>query len=580
MNTQPMIRFLLLSVSIVLTVVVTTPQSAQAATFTVTNTNDSGEGSLRQAITNANSNPGTDAIIFNILPSDPGYGLNTSGVWTIRPQSLLPSLTGSGGVIIDGTTQTSNRGNTNPLGPEIEIDGRNLSSTAAVFYLDSNSNIILGLTINGVVIDSYTHPGVGIQISSPVSGNLIANNYIGTDATGLYARPTNTGIEIFNGAQSNIVSQNVIAGNTLDGIAIMGTGTDYNEVKSNGIGVSWGNAIPNGRHGVFIMNGPIQTIVGGDGFRNYISGNALYGVYISNAHWTQVWGNYIGVGIDGNGRLSNGWSGVGIDAGSTNSFIYGNVIGGNNRHGVWISDNGTTDNAVQGNIIGANEQVTAKALNGWHGIAIYNGAASNLIGHYNDPSRGNVIVGSGWSGVAVVNSSGNTIAHNAIGTNKIGTVTDLGNGFYGIIVGSDNTIGPSNLIAYNGSDGVRVDGASSLHNRITQNSIYSNGGKGIENINGGNSEPFAPNIYQATCGYVQGSAAAGSTVEIFSDTSDEGRIYEGSTTANAILPAFEWFGTIHGPNVTVTYFTSQGNTSEFGVRLGVCYRLSLPLIRR
>jgi parallel beta-helix repeat protein len=579
MNTQHAIRFLLLSVSIVVTVVTITAQPAQAATFTVTNTNDSGPGSLRQAIADANSSPGADTIAFNIPPSDPGYGLNTGGVWTIRPQTLLPSLTG-GATLIDGFTQTINRGNTNGLGPEIEIDGRNLSSTAAIFYVESNNNTIRGLTINGMLNWSGTNPGVGVQIDAAVSGNEIASNYIGTDATGLSPHSNVTGIEMFNGAHDNIISENVIAGNTLDGISIMGSGTDYNEIRGNGIGVSWGNAIPNGRHGILIMNGPTLTTVGGNGYRNYISGNALYGVYISNAQWTQVWGNYIGVGINGNGRLSNGWSGVGIDAGSTNSFIYGNVIGGNNRYGVWISDSGTRDNAVQGNIIGANEQVTTKALNGWHGIAIYNGATANLIGHYNDPSRGNVIVGSGWSGVAVVNSSGNTIANNAIGTNKTGTATNLGNGFYGIVVGSDNTIGPSNLIAYNGSDGVRVDGASSLHNRITQNSIFSNGGKGIENIDGGNGEPFTPNIYQATCGYIQGSAAAGSTVEIFSDTADEGRIYEGSTTANSILPAFEWYGTLHGPNVTVTYITSQGNTSEFGVRQGACYRLYLPLIRR
>ena len=34
--------------------------TAQAATFQVTNTNDSGAGSLRQAILSANANPGTD----------------------------------------------------------------------------------------------------------------------------------------------------------------------------------------------------------------------------------------------------------------------------------------------------------------------------------------------------------------------------------------------------------------------------------------------------------------------------------------------------------------------------------------
>ena len=48
-------------------------QSAIAATFTVTNINDSGGGSLRQAILNANANPGADSIHFNI----PGGGVHS-----------------------------------------------------------------------------------------------------------------------------------------------------------------------------------------------------------------------------------------------------------------------------------------------------------------------------------------------------------------------------------------------------------------------------------------------------------------------------------------------------------------------
>src|SRR5690348_11005123 len=38
--------------------------SAQAAQFTVSNLSDSGTGSLRQAIKDANSNPGTDDVVF------------------------------------------------------------------------------------------------------------------------------------------------------------------------------------------------------------------------------------------------------------------------------------------------------------------------------------------------------------------------------------------------------------------------------------------------------------------------------------------------------------------------------------
>src|SRR5690242_20334285 len=71
-------------------------QIAQAAaTFTVININDSGSGSLRQAILDANNTVGVDTIQFNI---------SGSGTRTITPLSALPTITES--VIIDGTTQS------------------------------------------------------------------------------------------------------------------------------------------------------------------------------------------------------------------------------------------------------------------------------------------------------------------------------------------------------------------------------------------------------------------------------------------------------------------------------------------
>ena len=88
---------------------------------TVTNTNDSGVGSLRQAILNANSNVGVvDTIVFDI----PGTGTHT-----IQPTSALPTITDP--VIIDGYTQPGASPNTN--GPllgsngilKIELDGTN-----------------------------------------------------------------------------------------------------------------------------------------------------------------------------------------------------------------------------------------------------------------------------------------------------------------------------------------------------------------------------------------------------------------------------------------------------------------------
>ena len=58
--------------------------AAAATTFTVTNTDDSGPGSLRQAILDANATPGFDTI---------GFGIPGSAVHTITPATDLPTLT-------------------------------------------------------------------------------------------------------------------------------------------------------------------------------------------------------------------------------------------------------------------------------------------------------------------------------------------------------------------------------------------------------------------------------------------------------------------------------------------------------
>src|SRR6516162_7366269 len=69
------------------------------STFTVTNTHDAGRGSLRQAILDADGDPGPNTIIFRI---------RGQSVHTIAPASPLPTITNP--VTIDGTTQPGFQG--------------------------------------------------------------------------------------------------------------------------------------------------------------------------------------------------------------------------------------------------------------------------------------------------------------------------------------------------------------------------------------------------------------------------------------------------------------------------------------
>ena len=94
-------------------------------TFTVTNTNDTGAGSLRNAITLANQNPGLDLIDFNIAPG---------GAQTITPLTALPTITDP--VAIDGMTQPGFAGT-----PIIELSGSSVpNGTNGLFITGGQYN--------------------------------------------------------------------------------------------------------------------------------------------------------------------------------------------------------------------------------------------------------------------------------------------------------------------------------------------------------------------------------------------------------------------------------------------------------
>src|SRR5436190_2554391 len=115
--------------------------------FTVTNTNDSGTGSLRKAITDANS-MGGGTINFNI----PG-----SGVHTISPLTVLPTITQT--VTIDGYSQPGSSANTNPptMGLNavllIELNGQFSGSNFGGLIVNAPNCTVRGLVINRFVGD-------------------------------------------------------------------------------------------------------------------------------------------------------------------------------------------------------------------------------------------------------------------------------------------------------------------------------------------------------------------------------------------------------------------------------------------
>ena len=173
--------------------------------FVVTNTSNSGAGSLRQAILNANASAGPDAISFAI----PGAGAHT-----IAPTTALPEITDQ--VVIDATSQPGFTG-----APVIELSGVNVSAGPRNGLLVSSGNS----TIRGLVINRWD---VGISTHS-AGGNVIQGNFIGTDVTGTVARPNANGIQIGNtitSSPNNVIggttatARNVISGNSQYGVVL------------------------------------------------------------------------------------------------------------------------------------------------------------------------------------------------------------------------------------------------------------------------------------------------------------------------------------------------------------------------
>lgn len=242
--------------------------SAHGAVFTVTNVNDSGPGSLRSALTNADGTDGTNIIQFN---------LSGTGPFTIVPLTSLPALTMP--VIFDGWSQP---GWTNL--PLVQINGGSVPGGYGLVLNTSNS-LVRGLAIFGFGAGSVLIAGTGAD------GNRLQGNCFGTDAAGFDGYASTNGVVITNGASSNLIGTdwtstndaaegNYIAYNTACGVSITSSNCIENRI--------WGNSIyDNGNRGIQLGTGGTVTNsnqgepgTGPNLFQNYPT---ISGVYNNNS---------------------------------------------------------------------------------------------------------------------------------------------------------------------------------------------------------------------------------------------------------------------------------------------------------
>jgi parallel beta-helix repeat protein len=426
----------------------------------------------------------------------------------------------------------------NDIGPDNTIAG-NTGHGIELYHADNarvwSNDIGLGMGNGGDGI--HVHLSYGVQIGvAPTNGNVISNN---------------SGNGVWVDFYDVTVQSNAILDNDQDGVEL-----------------GWGNS---------------QIGGSGNGESNRISGNGGNGVHLNGTGGITVTGNTIGLDV---GIFDHGNHGHGV---LVNNGSVGNVIGGtgagegnwiayNHGDGVRLGGSSTQDNHVVGNVIGAPANWDWEAPNHNHGVGIYNGAHDNWIGYTGGLSGGNTILANYWSGVAIVGSDDNAVLGNYIGTN--GAAVNWGNAFYGVdVVDSSGTSIKENEIAYNGTAhgvdgaeaGVRVKGASATNNMISGNSIHDNDGPGIKLEDGGNNNLAAPVITSAGCGSpVEGTACANCWIEIYSDSDDEGRVYEGHFTTPP-SGAITWSGTVNGPRVTALAIGpgSSKDTSPFSASFDV-----------
>lgn len=495
-------------------ILVWSPDIAYAATYTVTNTNDSGAGSLRQAILDANANGGADSISFNIAGA---------GVHTIAPLTMLPEITDQ--VTIDGETQTG--ADCDPRALLIELSGENLDVNDANVGIHlgsgSSNSVVKGLVINRFTSnDDSPASGAGLLISGGSASNVVSCNHSGTNVAGDAMLSNNAGIAVFEAGSNNEIGgitsadRNLVSGNTI-GVAVFDSpDSPDSTIRGNYIGtdISGTSSIRNA-YGVYVVEqnvSDLNLVVGGTvaGARNVLSGN-YYNAIVS-ASGIDFLGNYIGTNASGTARITTGdnsvntaglfiFSGEEINIGSTLDGAR-NVISGN-AYGINTSSDSPASINVVGNYIGTNATGDA-CISGPQYAGIFLGQSVDSVIGGNSAAARNVISchsdDVGWGVIFSNNgeSEGNIIQGNYIGTDANGDVAaGFGNTTNGILVsrGDNNLIGgdgtgEGNIIAGNGGAGVVVEGpvidpddpdaGQPLNNSILGNSIFDNGELGID----------------------------------------------------------------------------------------------------
>ena len=315
-----------------------------------------------------------NGIIINEGADDNLIGTNGDGVRDVAERNLISGNTASG-ILITSIGTDGNRIAGNVIGPAPggmiatvpqQNNGVTVASDATNTIIgtnsDGNHDLVEGNLISG-------HVWEGILLTGGTN-TVVAGNLIGTTRFGDAPLANDVGIEVWEAVStvqigtdgdgsSDTEERNVISGNTMHGVELVGT---LNTVAGNyiGLGSDGITQVPNLTNGILVrrgagLTGGVDNLIGGPGpvFTNHISANSVRGIEQDGDRNT-IECNIVGADIAGV-SAPNGFHGIVIQG--DDNVIHNNDIVDHATNGILFDTSGlnfsVTENNIVGNVTGA-----------------------------------------------------------------------------------------------------------------------------------------------------------------------------------------------------------------------------------
>jgi hypothetical protein len=528
----------------------------------VTNTFDTGPGSLRQAILDADAAQDANTIDFAIIGS---------GLQTIDPASPLPAITDP--LLIDGTSQSAYSGT-----PIVEIDGEGTGTGNGLTIFGSGS------TIRGLAIDGFKF-GAAISIDGAVAtNNAIYGNELGVNIADPRSTGNLYGVEMVDGAQGNNIGSNnaggpnAINGNTSTGVLLLSASVN----ASQGFGSAVDDLTLNGS--ARIEEGELQLTDGSDTETGGAFTSSPVDVSQFTTHFTFQLTNPVSGALDFTIQ-NQGPGATGMDSGSIKPSVsavfdldppsyfstYDNTTG--------LSINGTSDSFSTVNLAGtgidlhSGDIVIADLSYADLGLSVTltdadTGATATQVYSVDIPRE----VG---ASSAYVGFSASSPAVSGAGA----TAAAVSGWSFTSSAATANNVVAGNAITNNGGPGVSVAGPGASGNTIAANTIAGNAGLAIDTSQvAADTSPLPPAIIMSADGGWEGwlsgaMADASYTIDFFASAgygpqgSGEAQDYLGSSNVMTDSQGDSSFDVPfvapdNLPVMTATATDPIGNTSE------------------